>query len=159
MTADVVTATGTVIAAIAAIAAVVVASVQLKSLADSSRLSGLGAVLAMESEINSRGESLDEFSFKFERAIKDGSIPSDQIELYEGRVLALTDTYLNSVDRLAFCILRGYLPEKDWRGEYELLLKTLLSDGGLPTAKNFDNIVRLHAKWNDPSQSRMDWPE
>ncbi len=148
MTAEVVTAIGTVIAAVAALAAAAIASDQLKNLVESSRMSGLAAVLAMESEISSRAEALDQFSFQFDKGLKDGSIPADQIELYEGRVLALRDNFLNSVDRLAFCILKGYLPEKDWRGEYESMLNALLSESGLPTAKEFDNIVKLREKWS-----------
>ena len=155
MTAEQLTALGTVIAAIAAISAAMIAGNQLKNLADSFRMSGLSAVLAMESEISTRADALDQFDFQLRLGLKTGSVPDDQIEFYEERRATLADSYLNSIDRLAFCILKGYLPEKDWRGEYEVLLNTLLTGPGFPAARNFDNIVKLHNKWQRPPEDEF----
>jgi hypothetical protein len=148
MSAEYVTAWATVVGAIAAIAAVAVANGQLKNLADSFRMSGLAAVLTMESEMNSRAEKMDEFSFRIQLALSEQRLSDEQIESHKERLLQLTDAYLNSVDRLAFCILKGYLPERDWRAEYEVLINGLIA--GPNRARDFDNIVKLYSKWQNP---------
>jgi hypothetical protein len=59
MTAEQVEAFATVIAAIAALAAIAVAQDQLKNLAESSGMNGLMTVLQLESEMDSRAQRLD----------------------------------------------------------------------------------------------------
>jgi hypothetical protein len=139
MSAEWLTARATVVGAVAAIAAVAVANGQLKNLVVSFRISGLAAVLTMEAEMTTRADKLDEFSFRVQLAVSENKIPDEQIELYAKRIAQLTDNYLNSVDRLAFCILKGYLPEKDWRGEYEPIVNGLISGPEeIKEARSFD---------------------
>jgi hypothetical protein len=149
MTAEQVIAVGTVIAAVAAFAAAMIAGNQLKSLADSLKLNGLAAVLAMETEMNARLERLDEFNFKIQCGEIDQTIPPEQLEVFHDRLRSLANSYLNSVDRLAFCILKGYLPERDWRGEYKPMLERIFEGDNAELVKSFDNIVALHQKWQN----------
>lgn len=137
--------------AIAAFLAVAVAYWQLSGLNETLRMNGLMAVLQIESELNVRKHQMAEVGTKL--AIECSRVPSRQkqrlIEALTRQLKATQENYLNAVDRLAFCILKNYVPEKDWRAEYrDWLASDIRShEDFFKPGSPYRNITTLNDKW------------
>jgi hypothetical protein len=154
-------ATGTIFAALVALIAVVVAADQLKNLNNALRVNSLLALLQVEAEMNARADKLDEFNLQVMREILtatgDPNIPL--LQAMDGRKQALFENYANSIDRLAFCILKNcfideQISEKDWRLEYKVFLDRFVEQhpGLFGPDTSYDNIWKLHQKWQQPAE-------
>jgi hypothetical protein len=139
------------LAAIAAFLAVAVAYWQLSGLNDTLRINGLMAVLQIESELNARKHQMAEVATRLE--MECSRIPSRQkpklIVSLSKQLNACLENYLNAVDRLAFCILKDYVPEKDWRAEYRECMASDIESYPefFGPSSRYRNIKDLHDKW------------
>lgn len=133
--------------------AVAVAAFQLRRLNSTLRLNGLLGVVQLENEINSRRTRLVDVSQDIAMEGKKPRTQQDKrlLESLEERFKVDTEAYLNAVDRLAFCILKNYFPEREWRVEYRDFIATDVADHEeyFGASTRFDNILKLHRKWKE----------
>jgi len=54
------------------------------------------------------------------------------------KLKAATENWINSVDRLCFCIKNGYLMEKEWKSEYKDFINNVVE-----TFKNKTEFINL----------------
>ena len=108
------TAIAAVVTATVAVIALEVAWRQLTNLGNTLRLNSLSAVLQIEADMNGRKERVDEVT---ERILRLGEITDTnrkEAEVLQDTLNSRLENWFNAVDRLAFCVLREYVPEKDW---------------------------------------------
>jgi hypothetical protein len=138
-------------AAIAAIG-VCVAWRQLSNLNSTLRVTSLTAILQLETDINARkeraievAEELREFHSHGQPAV---GYQRDLSHLTDKLTVRL-ENWFNAVDRLAFCILKDYVPEKDWRAEYRQEIADIISSHPelFGPDSRYHNIKDIHARW------------
>lgn len=140
------------ITAVASMSAVLIAWYQLSDMANSLRNSQLSNALHLESEISSRRQ---DFLALIEKIQIEKAKGTDAAKVRTGIYQALLDShlenYLNVLDRLAFCIRRGFLVEKDWRSEYRDVFKETISSYSeyFGSDTRYHNILELSRKWKD----------
>jgi len=142
-------AVATVIGAIAAIAAVFVAYRQLSNLNTTLRMSVLAAVLQLESEMNARKRAVDEAACQVSTECAKSKRNEKAIQALTGKMEGLLESWLNAVDRFAYCIRHGYLAERDWKSEYREMFFGLVRDHPEKFGPQsvYTNIIDLTAKW------------
>lgn len=148
MQAEWVSAISACIATIVGIIAAIVALCQLGGMKKSLKAASLGNVLSLEAEMNGRKVKVEETSAKIRKAELDKS--SDEfIEILGDELNGYIESWLNAADRLAFCILKGYWSERDWKTEYRDYIASLVTAHeekfGASTA--FTNILDINNKW------------
>ena len=142
-------AIATAIAAAAAVAAVWVAYWQLGNLSGALRMSTLNVVLQLESEMNARKEKVDEAAKKVRMEVEANGGESTLAPILVDYMNGCLETWLNSADRLAYCILKGYLKERDWRAEYRAYFAQLIQDHStfFGPSTIYTNLLDLNNKW------------
>jgi len=139
---DIITSAGT-------IALAVIAWIQLPKMNKSYRLSSLMAVLDQEKELKSRKTKMDDIAF----TIRELNMPSQtsalQIQILNSKLEIAIENYLNAIDRLAFCIIKDYFPERSWRREYRGLFNDVAQT--FPEKFGFNspyiNFIDLQNNW------------
>lgn len=149
MSADMVGAVGGVLAALAAGAGVAVAWYQLNNLNKALRMSGLMAVLQLESELNARKEKVDELSAKIRELGLAGEKKHELLVIVTDQYKGILENYFNAADRLAFCILKEYVPQKDWKAEYREYFNNIIKghEGRFGPASPYKNVIDLNNRW------------
>lgn len=156
MTAEGITAAATVAGVIVAAAGVIVAIValylakgQLVNLNQTLKMNGLMAVLQMEADMNSRKQRLDELTGEIARENAAEKPNKKLIEAIGTEMNAALENWLNAADRLAYCILNGYLHERDWRAEYRGYFADIVSKHVhlFQADSIYTNILDLNDKW------------
>jgi hypothetical protein len=73
-------------------------------------------------------------------------------EIYKKKLNAAIENWLNSVNRLCFCIMRDYLKEKDWKIEYRDYISNVVKNKKFEkyfgAASIYRNIIDLNNKWS-----------
>ncbi|MEE9658727.1 hypothetical protein [Enterobacter cloacae complex sp. CARB60] len=117
------------------------------------RIECLKVVLDIETEMNARKLEFDKTS----KEIRLLNITSDvnennideKIEILENYFETTKENYLNSLDRLCYCIDKKYLVDKDWRSEYRNMLNetidTFPADFGVNSS--YRNIKKINEIW------------
>ncbi len=150
---DAIADTGT---ALATIVLVLVAYKQLSKFNESfnvslnaNRISNLMNVLEHEAEITRRKSFLNEIVFEIEEYSLIENPSADRIAILERKLNSAIEDYLNSIDRLAYCIEYGYFPEKDWKREYRRLIENVVHSYSewLGVNSYYVNIIDLNNKW------------
>ena len=144
-----VAAIATAVAAIAAIAAVAVAYWQLSNLNESLKMSALTVVLQLESEMNARKEKVEEASAKVRIEAETVGTQSCQLPILVDTMNGYLENWLNSADRLAYCISKKYLKERDWKSEYRDYFQKLVQDHSqyFGPATIYTNLLDLNNEW------------
>ena len=144
-----ISATAAVVATATAIVGVIVAYWQLSNLNRTLRMNALTVVLQLEAEMNARKERVDEVAAKIRKqGIKDE--PNEGlVEILDEEMQGYLENWLNAADRLAYCILRGYLAERDWKAEYREYFLGLVRDHEEKFGPKsiYTNIIDLSNKW------------
>jgi hypothetical protein len=62
----------------------------------------------------------------------------------------VTESWLNCLDRLCFCIRKGYLKEREWKAEYSNYIKMVVETLGDKhnLAARYKNIVCVYIEWS-----------
>ncbi len=132
-----------------AIVAVFIAYHQLKKLNKQKDIGIVMAVLETEREMNVAKKELDEsaLSIRKRNQVAPG-MSEEETEIYKDQINIGIENLLNSIDRLAFLILKGYIPEEIWKREYrELIANTVREyEDKLGAGTYWHNIVDLHNK-------------
>ncbi|GEP52782.1 hypothetical protein FNO01nite_34540 [Flavobacterium noncentrifugens] len=130
--------------------------VQLKSLAESQKNSTLMTVLELESEMNKRKENLDHYNFELRQYGIDVNsnnreLNNDSIDLFQDRIKVARENYLNSLDRLSYCIIHNYLSDRDWKTEYRDVLFDAVDNFSdcYGVSSRFWNTKKLYEKWKN----------
>ncbi|MDQ1769601.1 hypothetical protein GQR60_07400 [Labilibaculum sp. A4] len=123
---------------------------QLKNLSDNQRNSTLMTVLELESEMYRRKEAFDNISFEIRSLGEDEGNPSEkQLEIFQDRFNVSLENYLNSLDRLSYCIIYKYLSDRDWKTEYRDLIFDVVDsyESKYGTSSRFRNTKELYERW------------
>jgi hypothetical protein len=139
---DIATAIGTVALAI-------IAWVQLSKLNASYRINSLMAILDQEKELKNRKTLMDDTAFSIRELTAQTPLPVLQLQLHQSKLEIEVENYLNSIDRLAYCIKNDYFPERDWKREYRGLFTQVAQTFPEKFALNspYINFIDLQEKW------------
>lgn len=112
-------------------------------------MSVLSTVLQLESEMNTRKEKLDAAHSAVRREGVARSPNQKVIAILNDEIQGYQENWLNAADRLAYCILRGYLSERDWKNEYRDFFRGLAKEyeSSFGPATKYTDIVDLNHKW------------
>lgn len=128
--------------------------IQLKKLSENQKNNNLMTVLELESEMNKRKENFDKANFEFrEKNIEfeksDLKWSRDLINIYNEKIEVAKENYLNSLDRLSYCILHNYLSDKDWRTEYRDTIFDAVdkNENSFGLSSRYRNIIKIYDKW------------
>jgi hypothetical protein len=150
---DAIADTGT---ALATICLVAVAYKQLSKFNESfkvslnaNRISNLMNVLENEAEISRRKSFLNEIVFEIEEYGLTNKPSLERIAILERKLNSAIEDYLNSIDRLAYCIDKGYFPEKDWKREYRRVIENVVQtySDWLGVNSIYVNLIDLSNRW------------
>lgn len=114
---------------------------QLIKIAENQQIDILKVVLEIESQIARR-------SMEFNKAAK--ALKENNSKTNEGYFLTAKENYFNALDRLCFCIRKGYIPEWDWRKEYQNMIhKTIeaYEKQDFGNATKYRNMLELDRQW------------
>src|SRR5262245_44969060 len=123
-------AIGSFLAGIAALAAIALAQKQLRNLNKTLRQQVFASVIQLETEMNVRKIKCDDAALCLRELIDTPNTPPQKIEAAHDYLQGCMENWLNSADRLAFCILKGYVKEKEWKPEYVPYLRGLIDNHG-----------------------------
>lgn len=149
MKADWVNAIATVATTIVALYGVLVAKRQLSGLRDTLRTDSLMAVLTIESELAGRQEKCAEISRLIKRLSAQQNFDQVEMKILQEWLDAAVENWLNALERLCFCINKGYVTEKDWRAEYRKYIEDAISNHEpfFRADTRYPNTLHLHKKW------------
>jgi hypothetical protein len=123
---------------------------QIKLGVENQRQETLRIVLEIEGQINSRKLELDKSAKSIIESKESGNKILVSQLFYLG---SAQESFLNSIDRLCFCILKEYIPDKDWKSEYRNLIYDTTRDENFSAyfgaASPYRNIIKLNNKWQD----------
>tara|TARA_R110002049_G_scaffold145137_2_gene307377 strand:- start:473 stop:973 length:501 start_codon:yes stop_codon:yes gene_type:complete len=127
---------------------------QLKGLAENQKNSTLMTVLELESELNKRKENFDkanfelrEYNLEIENSKK--KLSKELLEIYRDKIDVSKENYLNSLDRLSYCILHDYLSDRDWRTEYRDTIFEAVDTykENYDVSSRYRNTIKIYDKW------------
>jgi hypothetical protein len=150
MDANTVIASATCFGVFVALGGVIVAWIQLSGVRDTLKINALMAVLDIEAQMTARKETLDKVSTKIRMAVATDPVSGAKFAdiLSDERKVAL-ENYLNSIDRLCYCVLKNYFLERDWRTEYRTMLQRTIEENNSEFAAGspYKNMIDLNNKW------------
>jgi hypothetical protein len=126
---------------------------QVKLAAEANAIGQLNALLVLEQDMSRRRDRLGEIATQLEHLQKSAAYNADPSildpvirQFNEGR-----ENYLNSLDRLCFCVLRNKFSDDELRSDYRDVVKQAIVDSPeqFGAASSFRNILKLHNKWAD----------
>lgn len=118
---------------------------QLKNLI---RNNSLKTILDLETELNNRKSTIDEITSKIR--VASVSNQDNCIEIFLDDLEAAKENYFNVLDRLCYCILKNHLKDRDWKSEYNDLIKDTVrsNESYFGIGTYFKSIKKLYEKWN-----------
>lgn len=139
----------TISSVVIASGALLVAWRQLAGVRTELRMNSLMAVLELEAEMNSRKEKVDIVAFKVRTLAAEGKLTDDLKEILSDEQKCSLENWLNSVDRLAYCILKDYLKDRDWRSEYRNYIQSIVRNHEIlfGAGSRYVNIIDINNKW------------
>lgn len=127
---------------------------QLKGLAENQKNSTLMTVLELESELNKRKENFDKANFElreYNLGIENSKkkLSKELLEIYTDKIDVSKENYLNSLDRLSYCILHDYLLDRDWRTEYRDTIFEAVDTykENYDVSSRYRNTIKIYDKW------------
>ncbi|WP_339686637.1 hypothetical protein [uncultured Nonlabens sp.] len=127
---------------------------QLKGLSENQKNSTLMTVLELESELNKRKENFDKVNFELreynlEIENSKNKLSKELLEIYKDKIDVAKENYLNSLDRLSYCILHDYLSDRDWRTEYRDTIFEAVDNykENYNVSSRYRNTIKIYDKW------------
>jgi hypothetical protein len=122
---------------------------ELKNTTSQLKNTTLTNVLSLEAEMNDRKEKVDNINNEIEKLNLDHKLNKDVQIVYENFLNAAIENWLNSIDRLCFCIKNDYLIEKDWKVEYRDYIIGVVKEfeNNFGPASKYKNILDINNKW------------
>lgn len=120
----------------------------IKIAANENKLNSLQVVLAIETQMNERKVQFDAIATNIRR-IGESSVSENTLQILTDSFNSAKENYFNALDRLCFCINKGYISERDWKIEYgNMLLVTITSyKTDFLEASPYRYIIALNKKW------------
>lgn len=139
----------TIVSVIVAGGALLVAWRQLSGVRGELRMNSLMAVLELEAEMNSRKEKADSVAFKIRLLAAENRLTDDMKDILTDEHKCALENWFNSVDRLAYCIIKEYLDDRDWRSEYRDYIQNIVRDNEkfFGPGSRYNNIIDINNKW------------
>jgi hypothetical protein len=126
---------------------------QVTVAATANSIDQLNALLILEQDMSVRRARLAEIAVEMGRIQKSDAYKLDAsaLEPVLRQYKEAEENYLNSLDRLCFCILRGKFSDDELRADYRDVVKRAIEDfpDRFTAASPFRNILKIHAKWAD----------
>lgn len=137
------------ISVLVAAGALIVAWKQLSKLSNDLRMNSLMAVLEIESEMNSRKEKVDNLISKIKTLELEGKLTNDLKDILKDDLNCALENWFNSVDRLAYCILKEYLEDRNWRSEYRPYIAEIVenNESFFGPGSKYTNIIDINERW------------
>lgn len=112
------------------------------------KLDHLKVVLEIETQMNSRKLEFDKASKSVREADAD-NIAENKFEILSDYFESAKESYLNSLDRLCFCIDKEYIEDKDWRVEYRNAIQNVITEfpDDFNEASPYKNIKNINRLW------------
>ena len=112
------------------------------------RLNWLNSVVEIEKLIAECKRNFDQCSTQVQVAQAEEKKPEELKAICAVFECAKED-YLNAVERLCFCLLKGYVPEENWAAEYRNYLLNIIKQfpHAFGPASPYTNIKDLHEQW------------
>jgi hypothetical protein len=122
---------------------------QLREAGKGLRLSGLAAILQLEADMTARKARVEEVTHDVMILDAKEQLSEKLREAHKKRLNCCLEDWFNAVDRLAFCILKDFVPEKDWRAEYRQYIADIIHDHEpfFRADTRYRNILALNVKW------------
>lgn len=140
-----------IISCMIAISGVCVAFIQLRGLnkqvaiaVTNQNKDSLKIVLEIETQLNARKLEFDKANKAFAEASKNKEILAAFIDTTK-------ESYFNAMDRLCFCIQKGYVNEDEYRPEYRDMIKDTVKDfeSDFGEWSPYNHIKQINAKWKE----------
>jgi hypothetical protein len=149
MKAEWVNAVAALAAVLVALYGVWVAKKQLGGLREALRTDSLMAVLTIESELAGRQETCSEISMLIRRLNAQKNFDQVEMGILKSRLAEAVESWLNALERLCFCINKGYVTEKGWRAEYRKYIEDAISSHEplFRADTRYPNTLHIHKKW------------
>jgi len=121
---------------------------QIEVAAKANSLSQLSALLNLEQQIADRRLELSKAGIAIAQVR--GS-PGEEFDSAKLRFNEAKEMYLNSLERLCFCVLRDLFHDDDIRLEYRDVIRAALTDfaSDFGDASPYRNIRKVHNRWAD----------
>jgi len=88
---------------------------QIEIAVQNQRLDALKVVLEIETQMNSRKLEFDKAAKLIREADAGGELDDKKKEILTDYFNATKESYFNALDRLCYCIEKGFISDKDWR--------------------------------------------
>ena len=114
----------------------------------SNDLAVLDMVLKIEDSINERKARVDEITYRIQANA--GVLTTESAGLLQAQLNSAVESYLNAMDRLCACIIRGTIPEKDYKEDYVEALPALIETYNKHfkgIERRYKNILDLRERW------------
>lgn len=122
---------------------------QAKAAAQANILNRLNSLLEIEDQLAKRRQTLSEAGIELVELGKTGD--KDKLDAVSLRYNEAVQMYLNGLDRLCFCVEKGYLSDDEIRLEYRDIISRAVTDfqKEFMTASPYRNIKKVYDRWAD----------
>lgn len=147
MNADVISAIANSVLALSSVVGVVFGLIQLSNIRSELRNGSLDSILEIESQMNDRKSKVDEIT---NDVIVNGANWSQPVkDAYSQWLNQAKENWYNAVDRFAFCVLRNYVEESEWKAEYRNYIHDIISRDSqrFQAGSAYRNMIDLDARW------------
>lgn len=123
-------------------------AIQAEESARSNRISRLNALISIENKIQ---ECRRDLALSGIEVAKLKNSCDDEFEAKKLRFDEAKQVYLNSLDRLCFCIIKGYLDEEEMKPEYRGLVNESVKDfkSDFEVGTKYRNILKIYDNWSE----------
>jgi uncharacterized membrane protein YfbV (UPF0208 family) len=126
---------------------------QVKEAAQANSIGQLNALLAIEQDMSRRRDRLSELGTKVQSVKESPEYKANAaiLEIVISQYNESKENYLNSLDRLCFCILRGKFSEDELRADYREVIRRAITDfkDDFGTGTAFRNVRKVYERWAD----------
>ncbi|MBI1248135.1 hypothetical protein GC197_09875 [bacterium] len=114
----------------------------------------LSIALNLETAITDRKQKAEQQASVLREERQKGA-PEECLEILEDELNGYLEDWFNAVDRLAYCIRKGYLPGDEWKAEYLEYFENLLTqhEEFFNGQSCYRNIIILHHEWKEKNAS------
>lgn len=105
----------------------------------------LKIVLEIETQLNSRKLEFD----KANKALAESDEKNN--EILSAFVETTKESYFNAMDRLCFCIQKGYVDENEYRPEYRNMIHDTVKtfEASFGASSPYNHIKQINEKWQE----------
>lgn len=124
-------------------------AIQVKEAVDANKINRLIALLDVEKTININRVEVSKTSHYIN--LESSGMDENQLDSWNLQLEQCIENYLNSVDRLCFCLLNSYFDDDELRKEFRMMINETYESYNTQINKgtHFRNIKKIYNKWSD----------